>query len=207
MAYDTVSFHDRHFPLTQRPAAKSSLSCTGIFGSNAAEESVPIHSQLPMVASTKDREKLRFDFLRHISSTRGRFGCEEERVWPCMIGLNEKGGMNDEEFDKYIDNSIVPHYPDLEDMLGKRVLPKVDSGPGRNGSGRDMLNKARFRGVYLFPGLPNATSMQQEPDMNCGLFKSVVRSNLKNIATASFSAVYLWIDRLRWGLSNIESRV
>jgi hypothetical protein len=115
--------------------------------------------------------------------------------------------MNDEEFDKYIDNSIVPHYPDLEDMLGKRVLPKVVSGPGRNGSGRDMLNKARFRGVYLFPGLPNATSMQQEPDMNCGLFKSVVRSNLKNIATASFSAVYLWIDRLRWGLSNIESRV
>ncbi len=59
-------------------------------------------------------------------------------MWPCRIGLNEKGGMHDEEFDKYIDNSIVPHYPDLEDMLGKRVLPKVDSGPGRNG--RDLLN-------------------------------------------------------------------
>jgi hypothetical protein len=38
-----VSFHDPHFPLTQRPAAKSSLSCTGIFGSNAAGECVPIH--------------------------------------------------------------------------------------------------------------------------------------------------------------------
>ena len=35
-----------------------------------------------------------------------------------MIGLNEKGGMNDEEFDKYIDNSIVSLYPDLEDTLG-----------------------------------------------------------------------------------------
>jgi hypothetical protein len=100
--------------------------------------------------------------------------------------MNEKGGMNDEEFDKYIDNSIVPLYPDLEDTQGKRVLLKVDSGSGRNG--RDLLNKARFQGVYLFPGLPNATSVQQGTDMNYGPFKSVVRSNLKNIATACFSA-------------------
>jgi hypothetical protein len=79
-------------------------------------------------------------------------------VWPCTIGLNEKGGMNDEEFDKYIDNSIVPLYPDLEDTPGKRVLQKVDSGPGCNR--RDLLNKAWFQGGYLFPGLPNATSVQ-----------------------------------------------
>jgi hypothetical protein len=59
-----------------------------------------------------------------------------------MIGLNEKDGMNNQEFDKYINNSIVPLYPDLEDTPGKRVLLKVDSGPGRNG--RDLLNKARF---------------------------------------------------------------
>jgi hypothetical protein len=72
----------------------------------------------------------------------GRFGCDEERMWPCTIGLNEKGGMNDEEFDKYINNSIVPLYPDLEDTPSKRVLLKVDSGPGRNG--RDLLNKAQF---------------------------------------------------------------
>jgi hypothetical protein len=181
-----VSFHDPHFPLTQRPAAKSSLSCTGIFGSNAAGECMPIHWQLPTAATAEEREKLRFNFLRHVRSTRGRFGYGEERVWPCTIGLNEKGGMNDEEFDKYIDNSIVPLYPDLEDTPGKRVLLKVDSGPGRNG--RDLLNKARFRGVYLFPGLPNATSVQQETDMNYGPFKSVVRSNLKKISTACFSA-------------------
>ncbi len=181
-----VSFHNPHFPLTQRPAAKSSLSCTGIFGSNAAGECVPIHWQLPTAVTTEDREKLRFNLLRYVSSTRGRFGCKEERVWSCTIGLNEKGSMNDEESDKYIDNSIVPLYPDLENMPGKRVLLKVDSGPGHNG--RDLLNKARFREVYIFPGLPNATSVQQETDMNYGPFKSVVRSNLKNIAMASFSA-------------------
>ena len=114
-----VSFHNPHFPITQRPAVKSSLSCTGIFGSNAAGEYVRIHWQLPTAATTEDREKLRFNFLRHVSSTRGRFGCEEERVWPCTISLNEKGGMHDEEFDKYIDNSIASLYPDLEDTPGK----------------------------------------------------------------------------------------
>jgi hypothetical protein len=67
-------------------------------------------------------------------------------------------------------------------MPGKQVLLKVDSSTSRNG--RDLLNKARFQGVYLFPGLPNATSVQQETGINYGPFKSVIRSNLKNIATA-----------------------
>ncbi len=94
--------------------------------------------------------------------------------------------MNNKEFNKYIDNSIVPLYPDLEDMPRKQVLLEVDSGPGCNG--RDLLNKARFRGVYLFPGLPNATSVQQERDINYGPFKFVVHSNLKKITTACFLA-------------------
>jgi hypothetical protein len=50
-----ISFHDPHFPLTKRPAAKSSLSCTGIFGSNAARECVAIHWQLPMAAMAEER--------------------------------------------------------------------------------------------------------------------------------------------------------
>ncbi len=85
-----VSFHDPHFPLTKRPVAKSSLSCTGIFGSNAAGECVPIHWQLPTAATAEECKKLQFEFLMHVCDTRGRFGCDKERVWPCMISLNEK---------------------------------------------------------------------------------------------------------------------
>ena len=44
-----------------------------------------------------------------------------------MIGLNKKGGMTEEESENYIDNSIIPLYPDMEDTPGKRVLLKVDS--------------------------------------------------------------------------------
>ena len=87
--------------------------------------------------------------------------------------------MSDDEFEKYIETSIVPLYPDLQDTPGKRVLLKVDSSPGCNG--RELLMKCRFCGLYIYPGLPNATSVQQETDHNYGLFKGVVRDNLKKI--------------------------
>jgi hypothetical protein len=44
--------------------------------------------------------------------------------------MNEKGGMNNEEIELYIDKNIVPLFPDLEDMPGKCILLKVDSGCG-----------------------------------------------------------------------------
>ena len=155
----------------------------GIFGSSAAGECVPPHFQLPTSATAEEREKIRFKFLTHTLDKCGRFGCAEERIWPCTIGMNEKGGMTDDEFEIYIDNSIIPLYPDLKDMPGKHVLLKVDSGPGRNG--RELLVKCRFRGLYIYPGLPNATSVQQETDLNYGPFKSIVRNILREISQLS----------------------
>jgi hypothetical protein len=46
--------------------------------------------------------------------------------------MNKKGGMNDEEFCKYLNYMIYPLFPDMEDVPGKRILLKVDSGPGHN---------------------------------------------------------------------------
>ncbi len=85
---------------------------------------------------------MRVDLVQHFMKTCGRFGCKEVMEWPATIGMNEKGGMNDDEFNKYIDNSFVPLFPDLENVPGKRVLLKVDSGPGRNGTA--LLLKAHF---------------------------------------------------------------
>ncbi len=44
--------------------------------------------------------------------------------------MNEK--MNNKEFEYYIDDSIIPLFPDLEDMPGKCILLKVDSGHSCN---------------------------------------------------------------------------
>jgi hypothetical protein len=181
-----ISFHDPHLPLTSRAMAKSSLVCMEIFGSNATGKCMPLHWQLPTSATIEEREKIKFKFLTYILDTRGRFGCAEERIWPASIGMNEMGGMLDDEFKKYIDNSICPLFPDMEDMPGKHVLLKVDSGPGRNG--RELLMKCRFCGLYIYPGLPNTSSVQQETDINYGPFKTIVRNNLKQLSSAFFAA-------------------
>ena len=68
---------------------------------------------------------------------------------------------------------------------GERILLKVDSGPGRNCM--SLLVSCRFRGLYLFPGLPNATSVQRETDRNYGLLKKVVRRNLAALATSCYA--------------------
>ncbi len=63
------------------------------------------------------------------------------------IGLNEKGGMDQEEFEKYIHNSILPLFPDACDLPGKCVMIKVDSGPGRLNVNR--CAELKLMGWYL----------------------------------------------------------
>jgi hypothetical protein len=100
--------------------------------------------------------------------------------------MNGKGGMNNKEFERYIDNSIVPLFPNLEDMPWKCILLKVDSGCKCNW--RDLLNKCPFSSGSIYPGLPNSTSMQQETDINFyGLFKGVILRNLAKIAMTCYA--------------------
>jgi hypothetical protein len=129
--------------------------------------------------------------MTHILETCSIFGCTEERRWPCLIRMNKKGGMTDKEFEKYINNSIAPLYPNLEDT--KCVLLKVDSGPGCNR--RELLMKCQFCGLYIYPGLPYATSVQQVTDHNYGPFKSVVRNNLKKYLWPSTLPVYQYTSQ------------
>jgi hypothetical protein len=58
-----VSFHDPHLPLPSLSLAKSSHSCTGILGSNAPGECVPVDWQLPSSVTSEERERLCFKFM------------------------------------------------------------------------------------------------------------------------------------------------
>ena len=113
-----VSFYNPNLPLANRSVAKSLLACTGFFGSNAAGECMPSHWQLSTAVMAAEREKIRFEFLTHVQNTCGRFGYDEERIFPATIRTNEKGGMTDVEFDSYIKNSVIPLFPDLADRPG-----------------------------------------------------------------------------------------
>ena len=59
-----------------------------------------------------------------------KFGCEEERYYTVTIGMNEKGGMDNEEFEKYTLYLIYNIFPDVADKPSKIVLININSGPG-----------------------------------------------------------------------------
>ena len=69
--------------------------------------------------------------MTFLPNIKGKFGLEEAKEWPVTFGFNAKGGMDNEHFKEYFKTNIAPLYPDAEDEHGKRVMIKVDSGPGR----------------------------------------------------------------------------
>ena len=113
------------------------------------------HFQLKSLAQEDATQRISVDWFVHAHNVYGKFGHAKEHVLPTTFGLNQKGGMNSIELDKYIKQSILPLYPDVADVPGKRVMLKVDSGPGRLNV--NMLATLRLQGVYLAPGVPNTT--------------------------------------------------
>ncbi len=177
----SVTFFDGGLPSHGIVASKTSQSTTFITGSNSFGEVLPPHFQFSTNAKSSETEKIRADTVLYMKGVRGQFGFESEQIFACTFGLNEKGGMDKEEFEKYIFNSIIPLYPDMEDVPGKRVLIKIDSGPGRSNN-QMMCARLRNRGAYLFPGVPNTTSVSQETDRGYGPFKTAFRKNLSTLS-------------------------
>ncbi len=59
------------------------------------------------------------------------FGYNIVENFTCAFGLNEKRRIEKEQFKKFNLDSIVPFYPDALDCPCKRVLIKINSGPGQ----------------------------------------------------------------------------
>ena len=84
--------------------------------------------------------------------------------------MNEKGGIDESEFNKFLNISILPLWPNAEDEKRKRVMLKLDSGPGR--TCKQLLAQIRMLGFYFYPGVPDTTAVSQETDRNYGPFKT-----------------------------------
>ncbi|KAL7532024.1 hypothetical protein ACHAWF_009676 [Thalassiosira exigua] len=180
-------FYDPNLPM---PATKGTSKCskttTLITGSNAAGEALPPHFQFQTDAKTDEGQRFRNEMIEWMLNTRGTFGCDEEKSWPCTFGMNAKGGMDDVEFYKYVVNSILPLYPNTKDLPGRRTMLKVDSGPGR--TCKKLIASLRMLGFILYPGVPNTTAVSQETDRNYGPFKTQFRKNLDLIVQARIAA-------------------
>jgi hypothetical protein len=144
---------------------------------------------------------------------RKQFGYKEEKIWPATMGMNKKGGMADVKFERYVENLTRPLFPNLEGKTGQSMLLKRDSGPGWNC--KELLAKCKFSGVYIYPGLPNTTAVQQETDQNYGPFKSVVQDTGESKGYPSCllckrenniaGDVFVWAHHVRRSLPNLET--
>ena len=97
-----------------------------------------------------------------------------------MYGVNERRGMDEEHFEKYVDQNVAWLFPDAADVAGKRVIFKCDGGPGRMNV-KLVANKLRARGIYLYPSVPDTTAVSQETDQLSGLLKAIFCKNLEKL--------------------------
>jgi hypothetical protein len=110
---------------------KSGYSAMVICGLTAAGDPFPAHFQLKTMAQTVEGQMISVDWFRNTKKVIGRFGFPSRRPLSRTFGMYERAGMNAVKLEKkYMKNSILPLYPDIEDKPGKRVLVMVDSGPG-----------------------------------------------------------------------------
>jgi hypothetical protein len=174
--------YDPRFPLVGKAMSKGALTTTMISGSTAAGEAYPLHLQFQTKAKTTDTMRLDYDVAEHTPRVMGMFGSTEVKGWPVSFGMNEKGGMDDDEFEKFMLNSIVPLYPNAKNKPGQCVIIKVDSGPGR--TNLKLLAKLRMLGFILYPCVPNTTHVTQEMDQCYGPFKTQFLINLVLIVEA-----------------------
>ena len=93
--------------------------------------------------------------------------------------FNACADMNATKFRKFIEDAVVPLYPNDCEQDGKRVLLILDSGLGRKDEG--LLSFLAARGFHLLPGVPNTPHVTQPTGQNYGYFKLIYRSNLEKL--------------------------
>jgi hypothetical protein len=149
-----VILFDPSFPVVGKATSKSLLSTMMITSSSAAGDPIPPYLQF-MMKSMSVNSCFHYNIAKYMLQIRAAFGFKEERLFPVTFGQNEKGGMDSNEFKKYVLGSIIPLYPTARDKPGYRVMLKVDSGPGR--MNLNLLARLQELGFVIYPGAPNTT--------------------------------------------------
>jgi hypothetical protein len=60
-------------------------------------EPIPPHFQFQTAAQTAKAESIQIESIHYMLDVRGIFGHVAEQLFPILLGLNNKGGMDEEE--------------------------------------------------------------------------------------------------------------
>ncbi len=100
---------DLRLPQVGITTAKTAYSSMMITGSKAYGEALPPHFQFTSSAQTDEGRMITVDCIRYMKKVQGQFGMGMSESFGVTIRLNEKGGMDMEEFAKYVCNAIMPN--------------------------------------------------------------------------------------------------
>ncbi|CAJ1928560.1 unnamed protein product [Cylindrotheca closterium] len=120
--------------------------------------------------------------LRSFPQIKGKWGYEKPRIVDCLVSTGANASMNTDILQNWMRESILTLYPDCQDIPGRRVCLKVDSGPGRTAA--KFVGETRVEGVDIFPGLPNGSECNQEMDQLFSPYKNSVYRNRDKLANA-----------------------
>jgi hypothetical protein len=122
-----------------------------------------------------------YRWIADFPRVQGRYGHDLVEEYCAQLTVNEKGGYDCLTLHQCLTAYHPRLWPDAADIPGKRVLYKIDGGPGRLDEG--ALADSRARCISLFPGVQNTTQVTQETYQNYGQFKSDVRYNISALTT------------------------
>ena len=77
-----------------------------------------------------------------------------------LFATTPSGSACRETLDQLIEN-LVDTLGDVADEPGKRIVLKLDGGPALPKSDPEWLWKQRNRGIWIYPGLPNGSAVNQ----------------------------------------------
>jgi hypothetical protein len=110
---------------------KSGFSSTLMCGSNSAGEPLPLHIMFSSKAENEENFQVRADWLVELPSVTVQFGRSlPEKIDPTLT-VNSKGGSDSRVLYQVLMGYAKRLYPDCADVDGKRVIFKIDGGPGR----------------------------------------------------------------------------
>jgi hypothetical protein len=101
-----TQYADRSLPNAGTASSKTSDACTIICGSNADGEPIPPHFQLPSKAK-HDNYKFNLEILDNMQTVNATFGHSVHKKVPLTFGFNKKGGMDNTEFSRYLQDLMA----------------------------------------------------------------------------------------------------
>ena len=185
----------------EQPVNKSAQKITCMYGINFANEAIP---PLFVLTSSAEDPRVRGRLVRNMKHIQGQFGYdpveegENLRSFPPAIAFSKEGSIDSSSLIYFIERHLCVLYPDAEDVPGKRVLMKADSGPGR--FSEEFRTISRSYGFYFYPGLPNGTELGQEMDQLFSYCKSVMEENRHTLWQGRVKYQYRKAQTTTWDL-------